>query len=173
MLASGPTAVVWSTRRLHVKGMFWSNASIKFHYSYRSYRCCLTLAFNRAFGCSLSQATDVKMNDPVENAKRLAAFKAVDNHVVVMNRIVSKSFEREPCYAFLACLRNGLTYISTLHLGWCHWHWEWINSGLCCWTSSTKSQGRGAGSHLCPIIFPSKAVDHTTWFKVGRFGDEP
>ncbi|XP_046453852.1 ribose-5-phosphate isomerase-like isoform X1 [Daphnia pulex] len=62
--------------------MFWLNTSIKFLYGYRSYRCCLTLAFNRAIGYRSSRTTDVKMNDPVENAKRLAAFKAVDNHVV-------------------------------------------------------------------------------------------
>jgi hypothetical protein len=67
------------------KGMFWLNTSIKFLYGYRSYRCCLTLAFNRAIGFSSSRTLDVKMNDPVENAKRLAAFKAVDNHVVVIS----------------------------------------------------------------------------------------
>nr|CAG4648105.1 EOG090X0ACL [Moina brachiata]SVE93158.1 EOG090X0ACL [Moina brachiata] len=40
-------------------------------------------AVSRALGHqSASRGTDVKMNDPVENAKRLAAYKAVDNHVV-------------------------------------------------------------------------------------------
>lgn len=41
------------------------------------------------------------MENPVENAKRLAAFKAVDNHVVVMNQNVYDYVEASPYGVYL------------------------------------------------------------------------
>lgn len=64
--------------------MFWLSGS-RFLRSNRSSRGCPLLAVSRAFG-HRSTSRDAKMNDPVEEAKRLAAYKAVDNHVAVMNQ---------------------------------------------------------------------------------------
>ena len=154
--------------------MFWLNTSIKFLYGYRSYPCCLTLAFNRAIGFSSSRTLDVKMNDPVEKAKRLAAFKAVDNHVVVIS---FKNVERKKGETLFLCVLRVAAGTRVLRnvsfrLGWCHWNWEWIHRGLCRWTSGTESQGWGFGSYLCPVFFPSQAAHHTVWAEIGRFRNE-
>ena len=118
------------------------------------HRSCLVLAFNRAIGYSCSLPKDSKMNDPVEAAKRLAAFKAVDNHVVVMNQ-TSLNLKG-------SCPRVCL-FTENLLLGWCHWNREWIYCRVCCGTTGAESEGWGFGSHLRSIFFPSQAVNHSTW----------